>query len=389
VKRWSCFWFETDGGAMLSIFLTLIAVFASISICVNAETIGRQIGVMDHPDSQRKTHAKPTPLVGGIGILVPLLVWLGGALASGALVLSPTVAVLMVCGAGVGLVGFADDQIPISPLSRILFLLVFLSAEFVIDPALIAPSLNWGSFEPTALTAVAYCPLLALTTVGIVNAVNMADGQNGLVPGMFIIWSLCLALVGDSLVSQVALILALVSSIVLIFNLRGRLFLGDCGSYGVTFVVGLLGMMTYAQGRITVETITVWFFIPVMDCLRLIATRRLQGRSPVAADTDHFHHRLQAKLGRNYGLVAYLAAVAGTSLIATLAPRFSLVCLIVLTAIYFSFAWLTDSAASRAKATGDGVDPDHSDLDESFANVVSIGAEPLQFRDARSGRSGP
>jgi len=289
-------------------------------------------------------------------------------------------AMLVLCAAGVGLVGFADDQTPIMPFTRILALLVFLGVAFVTDPVLIVQNLNWGSFQPTALPAWAYCALLALTTVGIVNAVNMADGQNGLVPSMFVIWSLCLVLIGDSTVSQVALILALASFVVLLFNLRGRLFLGDCGSYGVTFVLGLLAMMAYAQGRVTIETVTVWFFIPVMDCLRLIITRRLQGRSPVAPDTDHFHHRLQAKLGKTYGLVAYIASVAACSFIAALDSRFALVCLIVLTAIYFSFAWLTDSAASEAADAGDA-DMERSDLDEAFTNVVSIVSEKNQPRD--------
>ena len=366
---------------MLWILLALITFSATIIICLNAEAIGRRIHVMDQPDSQRKTHAKDTPLVGGIGIIIPLLIWLGAALLSGGLRNSQELSVLALCTAGVGLLGFADDQTPITPLSRILFLLVFLGVAFVADPNLIAPSLNWGSFEETRLPGWAYCALLALTTVGIVNAVNMADGQNGLVPSMFVIWSLCLALIGDSFVSQVAQILATLALIVLLFNLKGRLFLGDCGSYGVTFAIGLLAMMSYGQGRITMETVTVWFFIPVMDCLRLIVTRRLRGRSPAASDTDHFHHRLQAKLGMSYGLFAYIASVGATSFIATLFPRFALVCLIVLTAIYFSFAWLTDSAASLATATDDCADAEHSDLDESFANVVSIAAEKIQFRE--------
>jgi UDP-GlcNAc:undecaprenyl-phosphate/decaprenyl-phosphate GlcNAc-1-phosphate transferase len=283
-----------------------------------------------------------------------------------------TVSVLMIGAAGVGLIGFADDQTPITALSRILLVLVYLGAVFAISPDLIAKGLNWGSFEPTPLPGWAYCGLLAVTTIGIVNAVNMADGQNGVVPTMFVIWSLCLMLLGDRVVSEVAQILALGSFVVLIFNVQGRLFLGDCGSYGVTFVIGLLALMAYAQGRLTVETVTVWFFIPVMDCLRLIITRRLQGRSPMAPDTDHFHHRLQSKLGTRYGLVAYIASVGATSFIAALAPQFALVCIIVLTAIYFSFAFLTDSAAVRAMGTGPVGDPERSDLDESFANVVSI-----------------
>jgi len=367
---------------MLAIFLSSVAVATAVLICLNAETIGRRLGVMDHPDDERKTHAKETPLVGGMAILLALLIWLSGALLSGELQDTRALAVLMLCAAGVGLVGFADDQTPITPLSRILSLCVYLAVAFVVDPRLIAETLNWGSFEPAALPAWAFCGLLALTTVGIVNAVNMADGQNGLVPSMFVIWSLCLMLVGDAVVSQTALMLAVVSFVVLPFNLRGRLFLGDCGSYGVTFVLGLLAMMAYAQGRISVETVTVWFFIPVMDCLRLIITRRLQGRSPVAPDNDHFHHRLQAKLGRSYGLVAYILSVAVSSFIAALAPRFALVCLIVLTAIYFSFAWLTDAPAAKAADAGGEEDLLTRDVEESLTNVVSItGSEKVQARE--------
>ena len=226
---------------MLGIFLAFVAVATALLVCLNAETLGRRFSVMDHPDTERKNHTEATPLVGGIGILLPLLIWLAGALLSGVVGDKQTLFVLMLGGAGVGLVGFADDQTPITPLSRILLVLVYLGVAFVISPDLIAKGLNWGSFEPTPLPGWAYCGLLAVTTIGIVNAVNMADGQNGLVPSMFVVWSLCLMLVGDGVVTQVAQILAVVSFVVLIFNVQGRLFLGDCGSYGVTFVIGLLG----------------------------------------------------------------------------------------------------------------------------------------------------
>ncbi len=195
---------------------------------------------------------------------------------------------------------------------------------------------------------------------------------------MFVIWSLCLFLAGDPLVAPVAAVIAAAAVVVLLFNIRSRLFLGDCGSYGVTFVLGLLALTAYAHGRITIETVTVWFYIPVADCLRLIITRRLEGRSPFAPDTNHFHHRLQGKLGESYGLVAYLACVAATSLIAVLAPRFSLVCLIVLTAIYFSFAFLTDNVLAKSE------DSASEQSSTGFGNVVQLAApETPQLRERR------
>ena len=355
---------------MLIVFLDFIAIAAAWLICANAESVGRRLHVMDNPDRERKSHPQPTPLVGGIGILVPLLIWLAGALMAGILTDQRFASMLILCASGVGLAGFADDQTSTSPLSRILALLVFLGVAMTLVPELIAHSLNWGSFAPTPLPPATYAILIALTAAGIVNAVNMADGQNGLVPSMFVIWSLCLALAGDPLVAPVAQIIAAAGAIILYFNLRGKLFLGDCGSYGVTFVLGLLALAAYAHGHISIETVTVWFYLPVMDCLRLMIVRRLQGRSPFAPDIDHFHHRLQVKLGPRYGLAAYLACVAISSFAAVLAPRFSLVCLIVLTAIYFSFAFITDA---EADAQQNDIVPDRLPSPD-FSNVVPLGS---------------
>ena len=364
---------------MLSIFLGVIAGVFALIICLNAETIGNRLRIMDRPDNDRKRHSKDTPLVGGVAIFAPLLIWVAGTVMTGLTADHATLAALILCAAGVGVVGFADDQATIAPSTRILLVLIFLALAFFIDPRLVSPTLNWGSFEPTPIPLWAYCALLGLTTAGIVNAVNMADGQNGLVPSMFVVWSLCLMLVGDPVVSQVAAVLAVLTTIVLLFNLRGALFLGDCGSYGVTFLIGLLTMLSHAEGRVSIETATVWFFIPVVDCLRLIMTRSLQGRSPMAPDTDHFHHRLQGKLGVTYGLVAYICSVAGCSIISAVAPQFALVCLIVLASIYFSFAWLADPAAAAASSEEETASVD---LDTDLTNVVHFVTEKSQTRDS-------
>jgi UDP-GlcNAc:undecaprenyl-phosphate GlcNAc-1-phosphate transferase len=198
---------------------------------------------------------------------------------------------------------------------------------------------------------------------------------------MFVIWSIALVLSGDPLVVPVAQIVAAAALVVLVFNLRGKLFLGDCGSYGVTFLLGLLALTAYAHGHISIETVTVWFYIPVADCLRLIITRRLEGRSPFEPDTNHFHHRLQGKLGKRYGLAAYLACVATSSLITVLAPRFSLVCLIVLTAVYFSFAFLTDGAAIAKAGSTENELPQEEGSTE-YSNVVHLdSSQTSQLRE--------
>ena len=50
--------------SMADFFLPLV----SLVICLHARAIGPWLGVVDHPDGDRKTHSAPTPLVGGLAV---------------------------------------------------------------------------------------------------------------------------------------------------------------------------------------------------------------------------------------------------------------------------------------------------------------------------------
>jgi UDP-GlcNAc:undecaprenyl-phosphate GlcNAc-1-phosphate transferase len=350
-------------------FFTALAVAAVVCAC--ARPIAERFGVWAHPDSLRRRHAAATPQVGGIAILLALTLWVCATFITGQIADKPLMYSFLICGMGVGLVGFADDQSHTSPTSRILSLLVFVAAALIIEPEFILRVVNWGSFAPTTIPTWVFVLLLSVAAVGLVNAVNMADGQNGVVGSMYVVWAFCLFCVSSGTSATIAALLFAASLIFLAFNLRGKLFLGDCGSYGVTFVIGLLTLLAHARGQVSFEAIIVWFFIPVMDCLRLLTTRPLRGRSPFVGDRDHFHHRLEDKMGKNFGLLSYAGAVATSSVLATLEPRFTLVCLAGLSAFYFSFAWLTDSEAAQAVQVG--ADETHETADGADAdNVLSI-----------------
>ena len=320
--------------------IALAALALSLAICLNAQWLGRHLSVIDVPDSDRKRHAQPTPLVGGIAILIALMIW-----QLGELYLFPTgnaavQKVLLFCGAGVAAMGFIDDQTPTYPLVRLLSLLIFVGIAFTIDPSLITLGLNWTSGIFTAMPPWGYLALMSVSVVGLVNAANMADGLNGLLTGLFLIWALCLALVSSG-ESYCPLILLGAAAIVFLFNLPGRLFLGDCGSYGVTFVIAILSIRAHASGAITVATVIVWFFIPVTDCLRLMITRWMSGRSPLSADRDHFHHRLEARFGAQSAVAIYLGSVAATSVVASVLPDFAPTCIAALALFYGAAIWLT------------------------------------------------
>ncbi len=347
-----------SGFSVTSDLVMVVAVAVALVVCLKAREIGGRLGVMAHPDQRRKLHSRPTPQIGGIAIILGLIIWLAVEYCLDGPGERPLLVAVALCAAGVGLVGFEDDQHETSPLARVLLLLVFMGVAFAIDPQFIARTLNWGSFAPTPIPLWGYLILMGVTVVGVVNAINMADGQDGVVGSMFVVWSGCLMMISGGLGAAVAVVLFALSLLFLAFNLRGKLFLGDCGSYGVTFALGLLVMLAHARGEVSIETVTVWFFVPVADCLRLLVRRMLRGVSPFHGDRDHFHHRLEDQLGKHQGVATYAFAVAATSLIATLEPRFAPVCLCVLSAFYFSLARLTDAAivvASQPESVHDKV----------------------------------
>jgi len=352
----------------LGVFLALVATCVALVVCANARAVATWLGVMDHPDEGRKRHATPTPLVGGLAIILALMTTL---LAAGVLSpagLPPFFLAVILCGTGVALIGFADDQSPVSPLARTLFLVMFLLTAFSLHAGFNPGVFNWGSFVPTAVPGWLFFSIILVACVGVVNAVNMADGQNGIVSGMFLTWFMCLLLVTrDVSLSLPAALCVGPALVVFLFNLRGKLFLGDCGTYGVTFVIGMMALAAHARGVLTIEMIAVWFFVPVMDCIRLVITRVAEGRSPFLGDRNHFHHRLQDKLGHRVGLMTYGGTVAGSSLLVSLLPHLSLLCISVLAAFYFSFAWLTDSEVQASEDDSQG-----DDSSEESARIVVI-----------------
>lgn len=312
------------------------AVFLSWLILANARFIGERLNIIDHPDGLRKVHERATPLVAGFGILLPFFAWIAATLAAKAAWDTRALLVALVCGLGATLIGYADDQSSTSPSSRLLSILLFSVIALVLDPGLVPASISLAGLGPLPLPFWFAVPLVTIALTGLVNAVNMADGQNGVVIGMVVIWTACIVITTNGAVSAMAQTLLITSLTVFVFNLAGLAFLGDSGTYGLGFVVGLLAIWAHNGFGVPVQTVCVWFFFPVLDCLRLIVKRVRRHRLPFGADRDHFHHHLQGRLGQTLSLVVYLGVTAATSVGSAIDPKIAPFCLISLVAFYFT-----------------------------------------------------
>ncbi|RME66547.1 MAG: hypothetical protein D6782_04140, partial [Alphaproteobacteria bacterium] len=120
------------------------------------------------------------------------------------------------------------------------------------------------------------------------------------------------------------------------FNMRGVFFLGDAGSYGWAGMIGLMAIAAYSANffALAADQVALWFLVPVVDCLRLMTARVLNGRSPFMGDRNHLHHHLAKAMPWHFGLAFYLALVAVPNVLAYFFPAFTLYFALSTLAVY-------------------------------------------------------
>ena len=138
---------------------------------------------------------------------------------------------------------------------------------------------------------------------GLVNAINIIDGFNGLMIGYSIFVLLAIAFVanilGDGLVLQLSLLL--VSSLfgLFVFNFPlGKIFIGDGGAYFIGFMMAIIGLMLGIRN----EEVSHWFILllfiyPLYETVFSIYRKKIvRGTSPSQPDGYHLHMLIYKRL---------------------------------------------------------------------------------------------
>lgn len=284
-------------------------------LCYHAPRLCTWAGLMDIPDA-RKRHANPTPLVGGLAVG---LIVLPMSFALALFVLPPDWRkMVLLYGAAtiaVILLGLEDDRRTLSARNRLILSVIIFASAATLDPLFNIRVLRFSdpAFELGMGVTAGGVAFTTLCCVGLINALNMADGKNGLVIGLSLGWLAMLFSRAPAPLMPLIGLLITCLLLLLLFNLKGRVFLGDGGVYGIAGAIALLAIAIYnSQGPIVrhgiaAEELMLLFGVPVLDSFRLTWSRLRRGQSPMAADRDHFHHHLQLKFGWPGGLVVYLA----------------------------------------------------------------------------------
>ena len=333
--------------------ITALLAFASAlftaALCSRAEGLGKSAKLISEPDGYRRLHARPTPLVGGLAILAPVyLISIGYSWYQP---LDPRLVALLCASSLMLVVGFVDDRVAISPVWRLFALCVIAFTVLQIEPSFVLhrPRLwllekeYFLQLDPIGATAT------VLMLMGFVNAANMADGINGQLIGSVLIWS-ALIMRHESGANALPFILLACSALAALpFNLKGRLFCGSAGAYALSTLIGLAAIASYREGGSQHAELPVfWFWLPVTDCVRLMAVRLFRRRSPFSADRNHVHHLLCRLLPDWGALSVYLGFLAAPGLAAEFDGNLANLLLIGCLIAYAGFIWWAPRALPAA-----------------------------------------
>lgn len=281
--------------------VTLIGVFVATSAALFAlKPVAVKIGLVDIPGG-RKTHIGVTPLVGGLGIFFGILVMsivTAGMLASYGPFLSLSALILFI--------GTIDDAKELTPQVRMTgHALVALVMAVVAEVQLL--SFGELAFSGELSLGILAIPITIFATVGVINAINMSDGIDGLSGALVIVtlgFIAGMSLANGDLDSAnfiVVVICAIMAFLGLNFRrpwkLKALVYLGDAGSTMLGFMLAWL-LIDSTQGAAPrfAPVYALWFLsVPLFDTVNLLIKRPLRGVSPFTPGNDHLHHNLMRR----------------------------------------------------------------------------------------------
>ena len=282
-------------------FCTLIVSFGlSLVLTRVVRNYAVAHGLMSSPQPSRHLHRKPIPRLGGVAMFVSVITTLGLTMLVEAVrgtspILSSDVTLgIAVPATGIFFLGLWDDIFGVSP-----------QVKFSVQAAagvclyLSGFSIKQVSFLPGLQGQIISLFLTVLWVVLITNAFNLIDGLDGLAAGSALFSSIvmfsCFLLLGSAPGAIVTVVLAGAIAGFLRYNFNpASIFLGDCGSLFIGFVLSALGLIqsTKATTMLAVAIPVVSFGLPVLDSGLAVVRRFLSDRPLFAADAEHIHHRL-------------------------------------------------------------------------------------------------
>lgn len=273
-----------------TMYLSLAVVVTALASLLAALVLKKyavQMELLSKPDEYR-LHFENTPVVGGLAIYFAVLL--------GYILFDRSFAMLLPCLLFLTLVGMLDDRYNLNSMLRILAQVIAAYAMIKLTGVELT-SLGFLHPDKEVILGSWSTPVTVFAVVGVINAVNMSDGMDGLAGGLVV---LCLAALiyansPDLLLIMITLgaVLGFLSLNARIVRSRAKVFMGDAGSTMLGLLLAYL-LIRYSQIEKGIWPVTaLWFLaLPLIDAVSVLIVRPLRGKSPFSADRIHYHHQL-------------------------------------------------------------------------------------------------
>jgi UDP-GlcNAc:undecaprenyl-phosphate GlcNAc-1-phosphate transferase len=270
-------------------FIYLLLSITSINFIIfkNLKKISKFINLYDKPNKKRKIHSVPIPSIGGIILVINLV--LVGLINVFFKILDFNYLVFFFYALVIFFIALIDDILDILPYKKfflislvIFFFLLFnndkLISRIIFDFYYLSIENYFISFFITWL-----CVMLLM------NALNLYDGVNGQL-ATYAIFVFAIFLY-KNIFFDLSFFILFFLLFFLYNNLRGRIFLGDNGSFLIGFVIAFIVISNNSTANyLTGEKIFLLMFLPGMDMFRLFVERLIKRQNPFTADSSHIHH---------------------------------------------------------------------------------------------------
>lgn len=255
----------------------------------------------DSASGVQKFHTRPTPRVGGMGVMAGMVAVHTMAPAEWVALLGP----MLLAALPAFIFGVAEDLSKrVGPRLRLLATMGSgVLASFLTGTALGHTGLPWfdAALQAWWPLAVAFT---AFAVGGVANAVNIVDGFNGLAGGLVIICLGALGVMaqqaGDPALAGVCLATAAVVLGFLLVNFPlGKIFLGDGGAYALGFWLAWLAVLLMERNPdVSPAAVLLACSYPVVEVVFSMLRRLKRAHPAMHPDRLHLHSLVKCRIAR-------------------------------------------------------------------------------------------
>ena len=276
------------------IFLILIII--NILFYFSNYKIANYFNLMDIPDKVRKIHTKKVPLTGGFYLFINILtIFFVSSYFNftNNSILNINILIFIFI---IFIIGIFDDKYGINANLKLFLSIIFFTVFLHINEHLILKSIIISSGQIFYLGSFSI-PFTVFCFVIFQNAFNMYDGINlQNISYFFFLISIIFIFFGF-----IDFYIYLTPVFILLFylNFNSKMFLGDSGSYILSFLISIYLIYIFNNTEINFPSDLVFLFlcVPGYDLLRLAIFRTIKKKHPFKADKNHIHHLLVKKIG--------------------------------------------------------------------------------------------